>query len=218
MRFLEERAETLVLLDDCNAVRVLAKDPYTQVKYKMFAGRRIRYVATDGTHVARIEENEECTEFLCEFEDREVHVNDMVSMARVIIEHATNGNIGPLIRLLKWHSFVQELGLAVSSNSTRLDLTREGVLHVPRSVSAEVLERATYHDGSRVAKLLFTLTDRNNWLYGMFRNHKFAVALVGRDEIGQPWMHFLPPVYRDRAIIDCEIWLAGGVAGDNVIF
>ena len=142
----------------------------------------------------------------------------MVSMARAIIEHATNGNIGPLVRLLNWYAFLQELGLSVTSESTRLDLTREGVLHVPSSVSAEVLERATYHDGSRVAKLLFTLKDRNNWLYGMFRNHEYAVALVGIDEIGQPWMHYLPPVYRDRAIIECEVWLAGGVAGDNLVF
>ena len=98
MRFLEERAETLVLLDDSNSVRVLAKDPYTEVKYKMFAGKKIRYVATDGTHTAKIQENEECTEFLCEFEGREVHVDDMVSMARAIIEHATHGNIGPLVK------------------------------------------------------------------------------------------------------------------------
>ncbi len=48
MRFLEERAETLVLLDDSNTVRVLAKDPYTEVKYKMFAGKRIRYVGDGG--------------------------------------------------------------------------------------------------------------------------------------------------------------------------
>lgn len=219
MRFLEERAETLVLLDDSNTVRILAKDPYTEVKYKMFAGKRIRYVAAaaDGIHAARIQENEECTEFLCEFEGREVHVNDMALMARAIIDHATNGNIGPLVRLLKWHAFLQDLGLSVSTNSARLELTREGVLHVPSSVSAEVLERATYHDGSRVVKLLFTLKDRNSGLYRMFRNHEYAVALAGKDETGQFWMHFTPPVYRDRAIGDCEIWLAGGEAGDAMV-
>jgi hypothetical protein len=142
----------------------------------------------------------------------------MVSMARAISEHATNGNIGSVVRLLNWYAFLQELGLTVGSNSTRLDLAREGVLHVPNAVSAEVLERVTYHDGSRVAKLLFTLKDRNHWLYGMFRNHEYAVALVGRDETGQTWMHYLPPVYRDRAIIECEIWLAGGLGGDSLIF
>ncbi len=218
MRFLEERGETLVLLDDSNSVRVLAKDPYTEVKYKMFAGKRIRYVVTDGIHAAKIQENEECTQFLCEFEGREIHVNDMVSMAQAIIEHAVTGKNGPLVRLLNWYAFLQELGLSVSSNSTRLDLTREGVLHIPNSVSPEVLERATYHDGSRVSKLLFTLKDRNNWLYGMFRNHDYAVALVGIDETGQFWMHYLPPIYLDRAIIECEVWLAGGVAGDNLVF
>jgi hypothetical protein len=197
---------------------VLTKDPYTEVKYKMFAGKRIRYVATDGIHAAKIQENEECTQFLCELEGREVRVDDMVSTAQAIIEHATHGNIGSLVKVLNWHAFLQELGLSVSSDSTRLDLTREGVLHIPSSVSAEVLERATYHDGSRVAKLLFTLKDKNNWLYRMFRNHEYAVALVGIDETGQFWMHYTPPVYRDRAIIECEVWLAGGAAGDNLVF
>ena len=37
MRFLEERAESLVFLDD-SAVRVVKKDPYNVVKYKMFNG------------------------------------------------------------------------------------------------------------------------------------------------------------------------------------
>ena len=67
-------------------------------------------------------------------------------------------------------------------------------------------------------KLLFYLKDRNNWLYGMFRNHEYAIALVGMDETGQFWMHFTPPVYRDRAIVECEVWLAGGLAGDNLVF
>jgi hypothetical protein len=219
MRFLEERAETLVLLDDANAVQVLTKDPYTEVKYKMFAGKKIRYVAMDGSRTVRIEEEDEGgTGFLCEVDGREVHINDMVSMARAISEHATNGNIGPLLRLLNWYAFLQDLGLSVNSQSNRLELTREGILHIPSSVSPEVLERVTYHDGSRVAKLLFTLKERNSWLYGMFRNHEYAIALVGIDETGQFWMHFTPPVYRDRAIVECEVWLAGGAAGDNLVF
>ena len=218
MRFLEERAETLVLLDDSNDVRVLAKDAYTEVKYKMFAGKRIRYVATDGTHVTRIEENEECTEFLCDFEGREVRVNDRLSIARAIIDHATRGDISPLVRLLKWWTFTQDLCLSVDNQSNRLEPHQRRNPPLASSVSPEVLDRATYHDGSKVAKLLFTLKDRNNWLYGMFRNHDYAVALVGRDEIGQPWMHYLPPVYRERAIVECEGWLAGGAAGDNIVF
>ena len=218
MRFLEERAETIVLLDDSNAVRVLARDPYTEVKYRMFAGKTIRYVAVDGDHVAKIEEDEGGTEFLCQFDQKEVHVNDMASMAKAIIEHATSGNVRTLFHLLEWHSMLQELELSVSVDSNRLELTRERVLHLPRSVSAEVLERTTYHDGSRVAKLLFTLKDRNNWLYNMFRNHEYAVALIGIDETGQSWMHYLPPVYRDRPIVECEVWLAGGAVGDNLVF
>ncbi len=82
----------------------------------------------------------------------------------------------------------------------------------------DVLERATYDDGSKVAKLLFTVTEKNDWLYRAFRNHRYAVALMGRDETGQTWLHFTPPEYRDRAIVDCEIWLAGGAVEDTVVF
>ena len=55
MRFLEERAESLVFLDD-STVRVVKKDPYNVVKYKMFNGLTIRYVARNGTDTLRVEE------------------------------------------------------------------------------------------------------------------------------------------------------------------
>ena len=55
MRFLEERAESLVFLDD-SAVRVVKKDPYNVVKYKMFNGLTIRYLARKGTDTLKVEE------------------------------------------------------------------------------------------------------------------------------------------------------------------
>jgi len=36
-----------------------------------------------------------------------------------------------------------------------------------------------------------------------------AVALLGRDETGQLWMHFLPPLYYLASIDACERWLFG---------
>lgn len=219
MRFLEERAESLVFLGDSNDVKMIKKDPFNIVKYKMFSGLTIRYIARNGAHTIKVEEEGGGgTAFLCEFDGCCVRVSDVFSISQAIIEHATAGSIDSLLRLWQWHSLLEELGLTVRPHSGTINLTREGVLSIPPAIRVDVLERARYHDGSKVAKLLFTVTDKNDWLYRAFRNHSYAIALIGRDETSQFWLHYLPPEYTGRALIDCEIWLAGGGTGDTVVF
>jgi len=220
VRFLEERAETLVFLDDANSVRIVRKDAYNVVKYKMFNGLAIRYVARYGTGTLKVEEEDGGSAFQCEMGGRSVRIGDVASVSQAILEHAATDSIDCLLRLWHWHAVLEELGLTVRPNpgSGAINLTREGVLSIPRALRVDVLERAVYRDGSRVAKLLFTIADRDNWLYRAFRNHNYAVALLGRDETGQTWLHYTPPEYRDRPIVDCEIWLAGGGTGDAVVF
>jgi hypothetical protein len=217
MRFLEERAESLVFLDD-SAVRIVKKDPYNVVKYKMFNGLTIRYVARNGTDTLKVEEEQDGSAFLCDLNGRMVRVCDVTSVSQAIIEQAATGSIESLLRLWQWHALLEELELTVQPNSGMINVTREGVLSIPAAVRVDVLERSTYRDGSRVAKLLFTATGKNDWLYRAFRNHNYAVALIGRDETAQVWLHYAPPDYRDRALVDCEIWLAGGGHGDTVVF
>jgi hypothetical protein len=217
MRFLEERAESLVFLDD-SAVRVVKKDPYSLVKYKMFNGLTIRYVARKGTDTLRVEEENGGDAFLCELNGRVVRICDVASVSQAIIEQAATGSIQPLLRLWQWHALLEELELTVQPNSGTINVTRDGVVSIPASVRVDVLERSTYRDGSKVAKILFTATGMNDWLYRAFRNHSYAVALLGRDETHQVWMHYTPPEYRERALTDCEIWLAGGGLGDTVVF
>jgi len=217
MRFLEERAESLVLLDD-TAVRVVKKDPFSIVKYKMFNGLTIRYVARKGSDTLRVEEEKGGDAFLVELNGRVVRICDVTSVSQAIIEHAATGSIDPLFRLWQWHALLEELELTVQPNSGTINVTREGVISIPSAVRVDILERSTYRDGSKVAKILFTATGKNDWLYRAFRNHSYAVALIGRDETAQVWMHYTPPDYRDRALIDCEIWLAGGGLGDTVVF
>ena len=216
MRFLEERAESLILLDE-SAVRMMRKDPYNVVKYKMFNGLRIRYLATLGESTLRIEEEEGGGAFLCELDGRGVRIREAASVSQAIIEHVTTGSADTLFRLWRWHAFIEELGLTVQRSSGMISVTREGVLSLLASVRADVIDHAAYRDRSKVAKLIFTATERNDWLYRAFRNHNYAIALIGRDETGQVWMHYLPPEYKDRTIIDCEIWLAGGGVGDRVV-
>jgi len=217
MRFLEERAESLVFLDD-STVRVVKKDSYNVVKYKMFNGLTIRYVARTGTDTLKIEEEQDGSAFLCELNGRVVRICDVTSVSLAIIEQAATGSIEPLLRLWHWHALLEELELTVQPNSGMINVTREGVLSIPAGVRVDVLERSKYGDGSKVAKILFTATGKNDWLYRAFRNHSYAVALIGRDETAQVWLHYAPPEYRDRALADCEIWLAGGGPGDAVVF
>jgi hypothetical protein len=217
MRFLEERAESLVILDE-SAVRMVRKDSFNVVKYKMFNGLRIRYIATSGNSALRVEEEDGGQAFLLDLDGRVVRIDDTAAVSKSIIEHATTASADALFRLWRWYAFVEELGLTVQRSSGMISVTREGVLSLLASVRADVLDHAAYSDGSKVVKLIFAATERSDWLYRAFRNHSYAIALIGRDETGQVWMHFTPPEYRDRTIIDCEIWLAGGGAGDRVVF
>jgi hypothetical protein len=218
MRFLEERAESLVLLDDSNTVRMVRKDVYNVVKYKMFSGLRIRYVARGGATMLKVEEEDGASAFLCELDGRGVRIPDLASVSQAIIEHAVSGSIDPLLSLWEWYALLEDLRLTVQPNSGTISLSRDGVLSIPAAVRVDVIERTKYHDGSQVAKLLLTLKAKNDWLYRAFRNHSHAVALLGRDETGQTWLHYTPPEYKDRPVSDCEIWLAGAGVGDRIVF
>ena len=90
-------------------------------------------------------------------------------------------------------------------------------LLIHSNLNVTVDEELTYVDGSHVVKMIFEIKDNNRNLFTRFRNSNYAVALVGRDEIGQLWMHFVPPDYKDKPILDCELWLVGGTQGDEII-
>jgi hypothetical protein len=215
MRFLEERAESLVLLDD-STVKVVKKDSYSVVKYRMFSGLTIRYIARSGARTIKVEEEAEGTAFLGELDGRRLRIGDIASVTQAIIEHAATGSADSLLRLWQWHALLEDLRLTVHTNAGAINLSREGVFSVPLAVRVDVLERARYHDGSNVAKLLFTIREKNDALFRAFRNHSYAVALIGRDETFQVWLHFLPPEFKDRSIADCEKWLCGFNSGDDV--
>jgi hypothetical protein len=197
---------------------VVKKDSYSVVKYRMFGGLTIRYVARSGAHTIRVEEEAGGKAFLCELGWRRLHIGDITSVTQAIIEHTVTGSVDSLLRVWQWHALLEDLRLTASTNAGAIMLSREGVFSIPSAVRVDVLERARYNDGSNVAKLLFTIRERNVGLYRAFRNHSYAVALIGRDEINQTWLHFVPPEYRERQLVDCEIWLAGGEIGDAVVF
>ena len=68
----------------------------------------------------------------------------------------------------------------------------------------------TYHDGARVAKVIFKKDAKDGHSYQVFiNNDNTAVCLTGRDECKQPWLHFLPPSYASKPIRECEFWLFG---------
>jgi hypothetical protein len=144
----------------------------------------------------------------------QIHGIDM--MAEAIL----TGNEEQYRRLWKLFHAIAELRAYVITGPDGPMVIGRGAdekLLIHSSLDVTVDEELTYVDGSHVAKMIFEIKDNNRNLFARFRNSNYAVALVGRDEIGQLWMHFVPPDYRDKPILDCELWLVGGRQGDVII-
>jgi hypothetical protein len=91
-------------------------------------------------------------------------------------------------------------------------------LHIPPDVTFSFTELQLYKDGSTVAKAVFRKNlSANHDSYGVFRESRTGVALIGLDEARQHWMHFLPPAYETKSLQECELWLVGGKEGDEIV-
>jgi len=146
----------------------------------------------------------------------EGHIHGIDMMAEAIL----TGNEEQYRRLWKLFHAIAELRAYVITGPDGPMVIGRGAdekLLIHSSLDVTVDEELTYVDGSHVAKMIFEIKDNNRNLFARFRNSNYAVALVGRDEIGQLWMHFVPPDYRDKPILDCELWLVGGRQGDEII-
>jgi len=136
-------------------------------------------------------------------------------VARTVLK----GDIEAYARVWKLFHAIGRLGLdVVVTQAQNAPVFRQSKLLINESLNVTVDEEMTYADGSHVAKVVFEITDKKNLvLYNVFMHNHYAVALIGRDEIGQQWIHFVPPDYRDKTILDCELWLVGGRKGDEII-
>ena len=220
MELLEERSNSLILLDDSRKLLVVQKNPYTVLKHKFYCGRRIRFISKRLPSLSHHETEEEGV-FDSSLDGVSVTIRDSQNeVARAILTSHETRNPDAVISLWKLNYFERFLGIGVERGSAPAELTRDGRLILPFSTLLEIHEWVRRPDGGKVVKVVMTRgrSDQDRiFTHEVQTNsgpkvvmNEIAVVLMGRDETRQLWMHVLPPEYRSRSIRSCEMWLVGG--------
>jgi hypothetical protein len=227
LELLEERNSALIIFDDDRKLRVVEKNPYTLLKYKYYQGKKIRFVAKAAISIS-LEETDSDGVFECTFNGTTVNIPDsQIQVASAIFDAHERGNLDTIYSLwkLKYAERFLDIKVVVEGNSP-VELTREGKLVLPKSALLQILEWVEREDGGRVVKVVLSraLTSTVDRIFTHEVHVKgrtkvivndTAVALIGRDETNQCWMHVVPPEYRNRSIGSCEMWLSGGEEGKD---
>ena len=220
MKLLETRESTLVILNDDEKVEEVPKTAYYWLKLSVFDGKYMVWNMPSGPMMYEIPGHGHSSGILiCWNDGLEYQLTDTSSPVITrpydiwqMISNAIFGNDKAILETLETCHTLAFIGVKVVAENMQAEpvIDREGRLHVPFTADLTTRGYTTYHDGSKVAKIVLQNM-------GHLREHQL-VGLMGKDEIGQYWMHFLPPDYIDKTFADCEVWLAGGEPGDTVIF
>jgi hypothetical protein len=94
-------------------------------------------------------------------------------------------------------------------------------LILPIELCVEIMESREYQDpvtGRRVAIAKALYRQWQNFEHRIFRGGRTrVVALIGRDETGQLWQHFLPDDYMTKRLGQCERYLLQAGPDDEII-
>ncbi len=218
VKLLEERGNTLLLITDDNRVELRKKDSHTLLRCKYFEGKRISLLMKEGENTGLVEEDAE-GKFVCSLNGISLRIDAADVISRVAQDYIESGSMAAFVSAFRFYFILDQLGIRVryGLHTRPLQLDREGMFYCPRNVEFHFTEFCTYKDGSKVAKAVFHNSGSRD-TYGVFRESRTSVALMGLDEAKQHWMHFLPPTYENRTIEECELWLAGGEEGDEIVF
>jgi hypothetical protein len=192
-------------------VDVVPKDSYSLLRYKHFRGLPISYIATE-----RLRVREEGDAFDVIMDGVSVRVSDREAVSNAVLEHKRTGDARRLGEIFNLQHLLSLLQVSIVQPSPLVDITRDGKLMVSGGVSVRALEWTRYGNGAIVGKIRFDQEGVNET--PLFRGSRTGVALVGRDESQQTWMHFLPPDYAGRDIAHCELWLVEGQFEDRIVF
>jgi hypothetical protein len=229
MKLLEERGNTLLLINDDGQVELVKSDPCTLLRCKYFEGKGIRLPMVDGENTGSIEEmecddkdyDEETNQkFLCALNGQTLEIDDAYAISEAARSYIETGSMSQYLSIFQFYMILKMLDIKVqhTMDSRAMQLDRDGTLHIPPDVTFSFTELQICRDGSTVAKAVFKKNpSANHDSYGVFRESRTGVALIGLDEAGQHWMHFLPPAYETRSLQECELWLVGGKEGDEIV-
>jgi hypothetical protein len=229
MKLLEERGNTLLLINDDGQVELAKSDPCTLLRCKFFEGKRIRLPMVDGENTGSIEEME-CDDkdddevanqkFLCALNGEILEIDDSCVISEAARSYIETGSMAQYVSIFQFYMTLQMLNIKVqhAMDLRAMQLDRDGTLRIPPDVTFFFTELQIYRNGSTVAKAVFRKNpSANHDSYGVFRESRTGVALIGLDEAGQHWMHFLPPAYETKSLQECELWLVGGKEGDEIV-
>jgi hypothetical protein len=229
MKLLEERGNTLLLINDEGQVELVKSDPCTLLRCKYFQGKRVRLPMVDGENTGSIEEME-CDDkddnqetkrnFLCALNGQTLEIDDACTVSEAARSYIEKGSMAQYVSIFQFYMTLQMLNIKVQHaiDSRAMQLDRDGTLHIPPDVTFSFTELQICRNGSTVAKAVFRKNpSANHDSYGVFRESRTGVALIGLDEAGQHWMHFLPPAYETKSLQECELWLVGGKEGDEIV-
>lgn len=205
---IEERKDCLVILSK-GSIDVVPLSSYSLLKHKYYNGLPISYAAG-----ADLRAREEDVGFTLMKGVDSVRVPDKEGVSKAILQHRETGNGASLSSIFDLHFILSLLRLKVVQHSFRVDLSRDGTLMLTSGMSLSAEGWTKYNDGSTVAKIRIDQDEKDR--SPMFRREKFGIALVGRDEVGQPWMLFVPPEYANKSISDCEKWVCGFNPDDDI--
>jgi len=227
MKLLEERGNTLLLINDDGQVELVKSDPCTLLKCKYFEGKRVRLPMVDGENTGSIEEmecddkDEETNQkFLCTLNGQILEIDDSCAISEAARSYIETGSMKQYVSIFQFYTTLKMLDIKVehAMDPRAMQLDRDGTLHIPPDVTFSFTELQICRDGSTVAKAVFRKNpSANHDSYGVFRESRTGVALIGIDEAGQHWMHFLPPAYETKSLQECELWLVGGKEGDEIV-
>jgi len=226
MKLLEERDNTLLLINDDGQVELVKSDPCTLLRCKYFQGKRVRLPMVDGENTGSIEEmecddNQETNQkFLCTLDGQILEIDDSCTISEAVRSYIETGSMKQYVSIFQFYMILKMLDIKVeyTMDSRAMQLDRDGTLHIPPDVTFSFTELQICRDGSTVAKAVFRKNpSANHDSYGVFRESRTGVALMGLDEARQHWMHFLPPAYETRSLQECELWLVGGKEGDEIV-
>lgn len=132
--------------------------------------------------------------------------------------------IGLRSDVLREHAvFYRQTGIVPTPDSSceMPELRADGVLLMPVELRIELLEFFENVDSgtrNRVVVAKATYQQWQGFAHKIFAGDRTrALALIGRDETGQLWQHFLPDEFMTKCIAECERYLFQANPFDEII-
>ena len=243
MKVEEKNGVLLIQSDEGKDIQVVSND-WSLLKYKTFKGEKVVYAFNKTSSV--VEEDQLALTLSGEKVHLIPEKWPTKSAtARAIFSHMETKRMEEFVSLWSYIFLSQWLGLGISlqprglvdierdngdnlvPHMERLDAVSEKHRHLDYFPHLRIKEKRVNKDGSKVAMLLFSGPHpKNQWFFTrrvpgptptpIEVHYETAVALVGRDEAKNAFLHYVPPDYKRGNIDDLERYLVNAKPDDII--